>query len=121
MQEQGLDELVVWNGPALELKSLANLQAVLARLPSVSIAALEDLWDRTERRAQELCDQQPSRWEEGQVEVQEDYLENRSVEEPYEIPYEEQEPYIEQYEATIPKCTTVPVRKTVMVRKCCVV
>ena len=103
----------------LHHQSLEDLRAALGRVPSVPIAALDDLWERQERRAKELFENQLPRWEEVQMEFAEDYLENRTVEEPYEIPYTEEEPYEERYESE--ECTWAFVKKTVSQKVCRVV
>ncbi|CAE7372970.1 unnamed protein product, partial [Symbiodinium sp. CCMP2456] len=97
MENQGIKELVEWHGPDLHQQSLEDLRASLGRVPSIPIAALDDLWERQERRAKELFDDQLPRWEQVEMEFAEDYLENQTVEEPYEIPYTEEEPYEEKY------------------------
>ncbi|CAE7460216.1 unnamed protein product, partial [Symbiodinium necroappetens] len=117
MENQDIKELVEWYGPDLHQQSLEDLRASLGRVPSIPIAALDDLWERQERRANELFQNQLPRWEEVQVELAEDYLENKTVEEPYEIPYTEEEPYEEAYESE--ECFWAPIKKTVLKKDNC--
>ncbi|CAE7878665.1 unnamed protein product, partial [Symbiodinium microadriaticum] len=117
MESQDIKELVEWYGPDLHQQSLEDLSASLGRVPSIPIAALDDLWERQERRANELFHNQLPRWEEVQVELAEDYLENKTVEEPYEIPYTEEEPYEEAYESE--ECFWAPIKKTVLKKDNC--
>ena len=101
----------------LHQQSLEDLRASLGRVPSIPIAALDDLWERQERRANELFQNQLPRWAEVQVELAEDYLENKTVEEPYEIPYTEEEPYEEAYESE--ECSWAPIKKSVLKKDNC--
>ncbi|CAE7340319.1 unnamed protein product [Symbiodinium sp. CCMP2456] len=101
MAEQGITELVLWqHADSLDQAGvqaeLAELQAALQRVPSVSTSALEDLWQRQRQRAQELCDRQPPRTR--VVQVEEQFAEPYTDQEAYQKqePYTEQERYTEQ-------------------------
>ncbi|CAE7929043.1 unnamed protein product, partial [Symbiodinium sp. KB8] len=126
MDEQGITELVVWQhagslDPAGVQAELAELQAALQRVAGVSTSALEDLWQRQRRRAQELCDRQPPRTRVVQVEEQfkEPYTDQEAYEEqePYsdeerytkQVPYTEQEAYEENEPYTVTEYQNVQV------------
>lgn len=103
MAEQGLNELVLWqHKESLNTDEIQaqrdELNGALSRAPKVNTADLEDLWQRQHRRSQELCDAQPPRFRDVQVEEEyaEPYLEQEA--------YEEQEPYstTETYQEQVP-------------------
>ena len=131
LEEQELNELVVWNisremrdfsVPLVEAASgsehflLDKLKNSLQRLPSVGLSELDDLWNQTYRRAQELCDQQIPRTKEVFVDLNESYVRNFTEEEPYEIPYTEEVPYEEKYEGS--KCELKNTKKSIVVKEC---
>jgi len=93
------------------LQQLNNLQQSLARISGVSISALEDLWTRQRRRAQELCDAQVPRTR--VVDVEQQYSE------PYTVPegYQEQEPYTDQETYQTPETYTETEMHTVTVQE----
>jgi len=116
MEEQGLKELVLWQGPELNELDLADLKASLSKVPSVPIVDLEDLWNRQQQLAQKLYDSQEKKIKEIFVEVAEQYVVEREEQEPYESSYAELEPVTEKYDAV--DCYPVTRTTTVMARKC---
>lgn len=103
MAEQGLSELVLWqHSESLNTDEIQaqrdELSGALSRVSGVNTADLEDLWQRQRRRAQELCDAQPPRSRD--VEVEEEYAESYQEQEAYQ----EQEPYstTESYQEQVP-------------------
>ncbi|CAK9082185.1 Uncharacterized protein SCF082_LOCUS39076 [Durusdinium trenchii] len=116
MAEQGLRELVLWRGPEKDQESVEELKAALGRVSSAEISALDDLWDRVNRRAQELFEQQVPRTKNISVDVLEEYLIPEEVEEEVEEKYVESEPVLEQYEGET--CEWSNLQKDTIVREC---
>lgn len=114
MESHGITELVTWQSQGLDDEGsgqqLVALQQSLSRVQGVSTDALEDLWQRQQRRARELCDAQPTRTRE--VEVQEQYLVPYSAEESWteQEAYQTTESYSTQetYTDTEIQCVQVP-------------
>ncbi|CAJ1358278.1 unnamed protein product [Effrenium voratum] len=119
MAEQGLSELVPWYGPALNESSLSQLQAALGRVPSVSIAELDGLWARQQRRAAELHGAQVPHVEHVSFEVEQNRTEERQVHEPYNHTWPEIVSETEWFQRQ--KCETKQVAQQVKLNKCRVV
>jgi len=112
MSEYGLSELVLWRHreglSADEIQAQQeDLNGALSGIPGVNTTALEDLWHRQRRRAQELCDAQPPRSRD--VQVEETYSEPYQEQEAYQEqePYNAQESYDEQVPFTYQEAYTV--------------
>jgi hypothetical protein len=119
MAEQGLQELVAWPGPKSDEGAVMSLEASLRRVPAVKIADLEDLWQRQRKHAVELWQAQPLLTKFVDVEVDESYVIERVEEVLNNVPYIDHELVEEPHE--VQECPVVPLRKTVLAKKCRIV